>query len=228
MNKNMTRFLAVLAVVFAVFIVVAFVIPFARTGVFWIAFVFGLIAMVAQLYIQPKAFAGNNARSKFYGFPIGRVGVLYLAVQLVLSILTMALAAILPPWVAVVVFLLIFAAAVVGFIAADATRDELERQDAKLKTDVTAMRALQSLSASIAAQCEDAEAKRILNGLAQKFRFSDPVSSDATREAEDNLKALVEELQTAVLEGDVASVRPLVARIDAALAERNRLCKLNK
>ena len=228
MNKKMTRFLVILAVVLVGFVVIAFVIPFARTGVFWIALAFGLVAIASQLYIQPKAFGGKTARSKFYGFPIGHVGILYLSIQLILSVVAMAMASVLPPWAAVVIFVLLFGAAVVGFVVADATRDEIERQDAKLKTDVTAMRALQSLTASIAAQCEDQEAKRVLTGLAQKFRFSDPVSSEATREAEENLKALVEELQAAVLEGDVASVRPLAARIDAALAERNRLCRINK
>ena len=108
MNKSMIRFLVILAVVLIVFVVIAFVIPFAHTGVFWVALVFGLIAIAAQLYVQPKAFAGEGARSKFYGFPIGRVGVIYLIAQLVLSLAAMALSAVLVAACAEYVFFAVF------------------------------------------------------------------------------------------------------------------------
>lgn len=228
MDKTMIRFLTILALSFAVFVLISFVIPFARTAVFWIAFGFGLLAVAAQLYIQPKAFSGKDARSKFYGFPIGRVGVLYLAAQLILSILAMALAAILPPWVVAVVFLLLFAAAVAGFIAADAVRDEVERQDADLKTNVAVMRSLQSRAASLAAQCDDPAAGAVLTELSEKFRYSDPVSSPATAEAEGELGAVLEELQAALLDRDTAAISPLAAKLQTLLTERNRLCRLNK
>ena len=119
-------------------------------------------------------------------------------------------------------------AAAIGFITVDAMRDEVERQDTVLKKSVTAMRDLQSRSASIAAQCEDPEVKAGLNALAEKFRFSDPVSSEATAEAESELSALMEELQTAILDADASSVSILTTKIEAKLNERNRLCKLNK
>ena len=191
---------------------------------FWPAFVFAVIAILAQLYVAKKAFAnGEGARSKFYGFPIARVGVIYLAVQVILWLACMALGAILPAWVAVVFFVVILAAAI-GFIAVDTIRDEVERQDTALKEDVTAMRALQSKTASIAAQCQDPPLKKVLTSLAEQFRFSDPVSSADTAEAEAGLNELVDLLQAAVVEHDPDSALALVPRIEAALAERNRLC----
>ena len=90
------------------------------------------------------------------------------------------------------------------------------------------MRTLQSKAAAIAAQCEDASLKSTLNAMSDKFRFSDPVSSAATEEAETGLAALMEELQTAVLDSDSEAASALAKRLEAALAERNRLCKLGK
>ncbi len=228
-KKNMMRTLTVAAIVLVLFCVLAFAIPFARGTVFWLAFVFTVVAILAQLYIAKKAFAnGDGAKSKFYGFPIARVGFLYLVVQVVVGLVCMALGLVLPVWAALVLFVLILAAAVVGFIAADAIRDEAERQDTALKTNVTPMRTLQSKAAAIAAQCEDASLKGTLTALSDNFRFSDPVSSTATEEAETGLAALMEELQAAVLDSDSEAAAALAKRLEAALAERNRLCKLGK
>lgn len=85
--------------------------PFAKNGVFWLAYVFGVIAIAAQIYVYPKAFEGESARSKFYGFPIAKLSTIYLIVQLILSILCMAISKVLPTWVPVV-FIVLLAAAV--------------------------------------------------------------------------------------------------------------------
>ena len=96
------------------------------------------------------------------------------------------------------------------------------------KARVDTMRALQSKSVFIASQCDDSETKKELNKLAESFRFSDPVSSDALNDIEASLNALVDELQSAVLEKDNAAAQKLCAKVEATLADRNRMCKLNK
>lgn len=228
MNKNMTRFLIILAAVLVVFLVVAFVPPFVKTATFWLALVFGLIAIAGQLYVQPRAFGSEKARSKFYGFPIGQLGVVWLAAQLVLSVVFMALAALIPAWVAAVVFVLLTAAAVAGFVGVDATRDEIERQDEALKANVASMRALQSKAATLAARAAGSGAEKPLQELAEAFRFSDPVSSPATAELEGELSADLDLLTQALLDEDEPAAADLAAKLTVTLTERNRLCRLNK
>ncbi len=228
-KKNMMRTLVITVIVLVLFCVLAFAIPFVRGPVFWLGFLFTVVAILAQLYIAKKAFAnGEGARSKFYGFPLAKVGFIYLVVQIVVGLACMALGLVVPAWLAAVLFVLILAAAAIGFITVDAIRDEVERQDEVLKKNVTNMRALQSKAAAIAAQCEDEGTRKVLNALADKFRFSDPVSSATTEEAEAGLAALVDELQAAVLDKDTEAAVSLAGKLEAALAERNRLCKLNK
>lgn len=228
-KKNMIRTLIVLAIVLVLYCVLAFAIPFAHGGVFWMSFVFTIIALCSQFYVLKTAFDhGESARSKFYGFPIARIGLIYLVVQLIVGFVCMALGTVLPAWVALVVFIIILAAAAIGLITTEGIRDEVERQDEVLKKNVTNMRALQSKAAAIAAQCEDASLKGTLTALSDKFRFSDPVSSTATEDAETGLAALMEELQAAVLDSDSEAAVALAKRLETALAERNRLCKLGK
>ena len=229
MSKNKIRFFGSLAIVFAVFTVIAFVLPVPHGGVFWLCYAFGVIALAAQLYTYPAAFGGKSPRSKFYGFPIAKLSTIYLAAQLALSLAFMLLGLIpVPAWIPAILFVLLLAAAALGFIAADSVKDEVERQDTVHKANVDTMRALQSKSAFIASQCDDPETKAALSKLADSFRFSDPVSGEALADSEANLCALVDELQSAVMERDAAAAKSLCARIEANLADRNRLCRLNK
>ena len=131
-------------------------------------------------------------------------------------------------WIAVIVFALLLAVTAVGVIAADAMRDEVERQDRQLKTDVAAMRALQSRAAALVSRCEDAALKADAQKLSDAFRYSDPVTNDATKDAEHELSACMDELERAMLDNDAESAKVLMKRTAAQLAERNRLCKLNK
>ena len=229
LSKSKLRVLASAAIVLVVYLVLAFAIPFAKTGAFWLSVVSTVIAILAQLVFLRSAFdRDSSAKSKFYGFPVARVGVIYLVVQLVAGFVFMALAAVAPGWLALVVFVVILAAAALGLNATEEMREEIERQDTALKKDVSAMRALQSLSSSLPGQCADIAAKAELEKLAEAFRFSDPVSKPVLAEIETELAGMLSELQAAVVDGDADAIRDLCRRVSARLVERNRLCKLNK
>lgn len=229
LNEKEKKGVLVLALLFVVYTLIVLAVPFAKGGMFWLTYLFTAAAFGVQAYVFKLSFEKEaGAKSKFYGFPIARVGVLYLAVQIVLGLVFMALAAVAPVWLALVLYLALLVAAAVGVIATDFIRDEVERQDAQLKKDVATMRALQSKAAALPARCEDAEAKTALEKLAEEFRYSDPVSAPALADLETDMAATMEELSAAVTDGDNAAVLALCKKISATLAERNRLCKLNK
>lgn len=225
MKKDTIRGIVALAVVLVLYILVAFLIPFVHTATFWVSFVFTLIAfavVAASIYI---AFIKNpNAKSRFYGFPIAKIGVIYGAVQLIAGIIFMALAAYAPVWMAVLVYAIALGVAVIGLVSAETVVSEIHVQDDKLKKNVALMRALQSKVNQMAGQSEE----KAIKALADEFRYSDPVSSDALAEIERDLAAIVDELQSAYVDGDSEAVAKLCRKASALLAERNRLCKLNK
>ena len=225
MKKDTTRWVIGLGVLLVLYILVAFLIPFVHTATFWVSFVFTLIAfavVAAAIYI---AFVKNpDAKSRFYGFPIAKIGAIYGLVQLIAGFIFMALATYAPAWAAVLVYAIALGAAVIGLISAEAVVSEIHVQDVKLKRGVSLMRSLQSKVNQMAAQFENADIK----ALADEFRYSDPVSSDAIADAEADLAAAVDELQVAYVDGDDEAVAKLYRKASALLAERNRLCKLNK
>ncbi len=228
-SKNGIRGYIILGVIFAVFCVIAFAPPFAKTGTFWIAYLFALIAIGYQIYVFKISFTrGADTKSKFYGFPIARVGVIYLIIQLLISLIQLILSSIIPAWVAIIINVLPLAYAIIGCIAADAMRDEIERQDSQLKADVSNMRALQSFSASLIGLCNDDATKETIQNLADEFKYSDPVSSEKTKDLEYELEQQLKDVQKTLLDGDVSAIELQCTKIMASLSERNRICALNK
>lgn len=231
MKKNSVRWWVVLAVVLVVYNVIAFAVPFPKNAVFFVSWAFTLIAIAAQIYVVRSAFyRGEGAKSKFYGFPIAKIGAVYLAVQMALSLVFMALglAVSLPVWVPLVLYVVLLGAAAVGLISTEATRDEIARQDTKLKKDVSCMRTLQSKAMAMVPLAKDASVRAALEKFAEDIRFSDPVSSAALEAAESDLSTCVDDLQQAVLDNDQEAALSLEKRAEMLLAERNRLCKLEK
>ena len=225
MKKDTIRAVAVAVVALVIYNLISFVIPFAHTAAFWISYGFTLAAFAvvyASIYI---AFIKNpDAKSRFYGFPIARIGVVYGLLQLIVSLVVMLLGAWIPWWAPVVVYALGLGIALIGLISADAVAEEIQVQDVKLKKETTLMRGLQSKVSQIAAQTDDAAIK----ALAEEFRYSDPVSNEAIADAEADLAAAVSELQAAYIDGDKEAMAQLCRKATALLTERNRLCKLNK
>ncbi|MBO5303117.1 MAG: hypothetical protein J6A92_03605 [Lachnospiraceae bacterium] len=229
MMKNQKRTLCVIAIIFVAFSVIAFALPFEMNGVFWLSYIFAVVSILAQIYVLKAAFAGTeSAKSQFYGFPVAQIGVVYMCVQLILSILFMTLASMAPIWLAVILYVLLLAAASIGFISTDAVRDEIIRQDEKLENDVSCMTTLRSLVYPLAGQADGDEVKKILQDLADEFRYSDPVSGEALKDIESELEVLVGKLQNAVSEGTESEIIIMSKNIKNTLAERNRICKLSK
>lgn len=229
MSKAKVRVIAVIAVLLVVFSVIVFVLPFKKNSIFWLSYLFGILAIVVQLYILKISFGNEKSvKSKFYGFPIAQVGIVYLAVQIAASILFICLASIVPIQIPIILYVILLAAVVLGFVATDAVRDEIERQDKQLAKNVSCMQELRSKAASLPALCEDAETKKLLIGLSDKFKYSDPVSSPAVEEAEKEIAVIMSELQGAVIENDMTCIKGLCQKASMSLDERNRICKLSK
>ena len=225
MKKNFTRSAICLGVLLLLYILLAFLIPFPKTAVFWLSFGFTLVAFAVTGWALYTAFLKKpGATSRFYGFPIARIGVIYGGGQLVCGLAFMALGKWIPTWLAVLVYAAMLGAAVIGLMGAETVVGTIHSQDQKLKQDVRFMRELQSKVNQMAAQCSLPEVKQ----FCENIRYSDPVSSEALAEIDLDLSAAVDNLQSAIVDGDNIAIRQLAQKADNVLSERNRLCKLNK
>lgn len=161
MKKDIIRSAVMFAVLLVLYHLVVFLVPFRQEAVFWISYVFTLVGFVVTAVALFLGFGrGSDAKSRFYGFPIARLGVLYGLGQLAVGLVAMALGQWIPWWIVVLVYGVGLGAAVVGLLSADTVVEQIQQQDVKLKKDVAVMRSLRSKMGQVLAQTTDPQVKR--------------------------------------------------------------------
>lgn len=219
-NKGMAY--AVLAIAFVLFNVIAFAVPTAKTATFWIAYAFTTIAFASQIAIWKFAFKGaDTLKSKFLGIPLISVGITYLIVQIVAFAIFMALP-LAASWIAIVVCSLILGISAICLIGTETGREEINRVEEKVEKKVFYIKSLQVDIEMLASAERDADTKAALTKLAEKIRFSDPMSNDFLANLEAEISAKVKELKTAENKAEIITV------LDSLVTERNKKVKIMK
>lgn len=220
MKKNSTKGYLILGILFALVSVIAFVVPTEKTTAFWIAYAFTVAAFAAQIGIWKIALGKEETlKSKFLGFPVVHIGIAYLIVQIVAFAVFMFIPTA-PAWIVVIVCVLIAGISAICMIAADTGRGEIERVEAKVQKKVFYIRSLQVDVELLADKETDAEIKAALTQLAEKIRFSDPMSNEQLADLEAQIAAKVSDLKIATNKAEV------ITELNSLLDERNKKCKL--
>ena len=229
MKKNNIRLAIVISVLLVIYNLLVFSCSFQQNEIFWLSFGFTLDAFIIAVVSLIIAFRSNeNIRSKFYGFPIAKVGVVYLLVQMILCFAFMSLSRIIPIYLGVIVYAIALGFAVIGLVVTDTVRDYIESQDIKLKAEISVMRSAQAEVNKMVSICDDPESAVMIKAFAEELKYSDPVSSTATADIEKRLCETIEELNRALVTDDKTTFRQLCKEATIMLNERNRLCKQYK
>ena len=216
MKKNTKLAYAVLGIVFILFNVIAFAVPTDKTTAFWIAYAFTVVAFALQVGIWNAAFkVTETLKSKFLGVPIIYVGVIYLVVQLIAF-------PIIPSWVTVIVCASILGISAICLFSADVARDEINRVEEKVNQKVFYIRELQADVEVLAEQEQNPEIKTSLTRLAEKIRYSDPMSNVALADLEARIQEKVAALRTTDHKLEI------IVELDSLLTQRNKKAKILK
>lgn len=229
MKKNIVRKYLILAILFVVYTIIVFIPPFQKNKVVITAYIFSIIAILFQVLVSWIAFTnGTDIKSRFYAFPVINIGRIYLIVQIIASGIFMVLSLWIHFWLVIVVESIILALAVIGLVTTDAIRDEVVHQDEKIKSNISVMKTLQIQASSLIVQCKDGAVQKQIRAFAEELKYSDPVSSEVTSSIEQNLSTIMIQLYEAIAENNQNRSASLCETARNLLAERNRLCKLNK
>lgn len=221
MKKNSTKGYVILGILFALVSVIAFAIPTIKTATFWIAYVFTAAAFAAQIIIWRTTLGKEALKSKFLGFPVVHIGIVYTVIQVIAFAVFMFVPT-LPTWSAIVVCSVIAGISAVCMISADVGRDEIERVEAKVQNKVFYDRELQADIELLADSETNANVKTALTQLAEKIRFSDPMSNEQIADLEKKISIKAAEIKTA------ANKLEIITELNSLLDERNKKCKILK
>ena len=231
LNKKSISMIAVYAIILVVYILTFCLIPFPKIAASYISFAFTIVSILASLGITAVAFKDDDALvSKIYGFPVFRIGYIYVAAQFIIGLIICIVASFVavPYWVALLLSIILLGAAGIGVIAADNTRDTIKSIDNETERVTRTTKIFKLDIATIVDLCEDAEVKKELLKLSEDIRFSDPVSSEATEEAETQLLEEIRILRGFVESNDNENSLKQIKKTSDLLAERNRICKAFK
>ena len=229
-DKKTRSTLLVHAIIALVLFVLFVAIPTHKGAAGWIAMGFTLIAIAASFFITIYAFGkGSKLVSKVYGFPIARVGFLYAAAQIVVLIVICIVAAFVkvPAWISIVLSILLLGAAAIGIIITDNIRDHVEAIDEQTQTVTKNVRYFRTNLSGLADRITDSEIRKALEKLEDELRYSDPVSSEATKEIEGEIEERIDGLK-GKMDGEKTEILQDITEISYLVRERNRVCKASK
>lgn len=221
MKKNSTKGYVILGILFTLVSIIAFAVPTLKTATFWIAYVFTAAAFAAQIIIWRTALGKEALKSKFLGFPVVHIGIVYAIIQTV-AFAVFLFAPMLPVWSAIVVCSIIAGVSAVCMISTDAGLNEIERVEAEVQEKVFFIRELQADIELIATTETDADTKAELTRLAEKISFSDPMSNEQLMYLENKISTKVLKLKTATNKVEI------ITELTLLLDERNKKCKILK
>ena len=156
----------------AVVLTLALLIPFAHTPAYWIALgcTVGMFVLCALMFLRSFR-RDQTTESKLLGWPIFRVALVALAVQVAAGFALMGLSALCPVWAAALAEVLIFAGTFLCLTAKDAAREAITRSEAASVDATRAWKAIRAKAAALAASVGTPEMKR----LSDDIRYADPM-----------------------------------------------------
>lgn len=229
MKKTAICGILAFSILFILYVLTVFLVPFSHTTIFWISFAFTVVAFLlvgASLYVT--FFENVKPKDKIYSFSIAKIGLIYGIIQLITGLVFMALSEKLQVWLAVLVYAFILGVTIVALLSTKITITHIQVQDEKVEKDISLIRRLQAKLKKLTEECENPEVIAPIKKLSDELYYSDPVSSIALTEIEQKLDMLVDELQSEVTNNDKAAIELLCEKTMTVLHERNRLCRQNK
>lgn len=230
-NKKRNSIYIVYGIVFVLFSIIFFMIPFKKTGIAWLELIFSWLSIIAGLLITVYAFSkGENVKSKLYGFPVFRVGIIYMVVQLVFCLVFCSIAAVakIATWIPALLSIMLIGAAAIGVIATDNARDIVQQVENRVTAETRAIKYFRLDVSALVDMCRDANLKKSLEKLSEEIRYSDPVSKPELEAVEQQMSQKVDRLRYLIDENNVSAAMAEVNDINALLADRNRRCKMLK
>ena len=220
--KNNKKSYLIIGIVFVLFSVIAFAIPNPKTASFWIAYVFTVIAFDVQYLIWHKTSKEEQPPvSHLLGYSVIHIGIVYLLLQIITG-LVFSIASSLPAWAAVIISIIILRVSAICLISSDMGITEVTRVEEKVNEKVLFIREIQTDIEILISREEDEAIKSKLVSLAEKVRFSDPMSNERLADIEKMIISKTVELKLA------DDKEKLIKEINLLLDERNQKCKIYK
>ncbi|MCH5193591.1 MAG: hypothetical protein J1F11_06490 [Oscillospiraceae bacterium] len=219
--KNKSPYI-IAAILFVMVSIIVFVIPTEKTAGFGIVYAFTVAAFAVQIIIWRMSFEKKqDLKSKILGVSTVYVSTVYLVAQLiVLAVFTFVPS--IKTWIAVILCVLISGISAILMISTSAGTEIISEVEVKAAKKRQFIKNLQIDVEMLAETESNAEIKDMLKKLAEKVRFSDPMSDGSLEDLENQISERVNDLENS---GDKLNA---IQEIETMLIKRNKKVKALK
>ena len=230
MKKITKNYLLIIAIILVVYSVLVFVIPFTKMNMatFVISYIASVIALLSQIYVAYIAFKGeDNLTSKVYGFPIIKLGYIYLGVQFALSILFYILGAFIdvPVWICIILYVLVLGLAAVGLITTSTYKEAIEEIEVTKEDNKVFVKELRRDTLVYSSKIKDQTTKDLFDKFLDIVRYSYPVSNENLKEIENEINSKYEEIKVLVSHDNYLVANKEIENLIDLINRRNLMCK---
>lgn len=211
-------------IVFIILNVIIFVIPSSYTGAFWVGYIFSVISFGVMFYVWYRFLKTKEKLfSKILNIPIINIAMGYFIVQMVL-LFVLKFVYVTPTWLAIVISVVFLALAFIFMMIMESSENYIEERDKEVAIKVYFIKSLQVDVEMIAEKVSNEEVKKKLKVLAEKIRYSDPMSSELLKDIEEKISSKVEIMK----ETNETEINWIIDEVEKLLLERNKKCKILK
>ena len=228
MKKKITGMsFAILGIAFVIYNLFIFLFLKPETSVFWISYVFMVLAFGLQVLGMYLAFKDMTIEAAFFGIPLAQFTLYYFFAELFMSLVFMIFQHInwkIPVFLQILLLAVYAVVAVVSIVsrdAATAVKNDYQQKAVaqRMKTvDVEILRA----------GVTDPQLKEQLRRLGETVRFSDPMTNDVVADVDARIYQEMMALQTSCEDNAVAAALDSCSRLQRLYVERNRKLMASK
>lgn len=230
-NKKHISVVAIFAIIGIALTVVTIVLPIEKSASVICVYSFSMFTIVFAGVMTVYALGRpKKLISKFLGYPLYRLVVIYMVIQLILAAIVYAVQPYyeIPVWITISVSIVLLGFFAICCITAENVRDVIEEIDSKETQSIESITFFQLDIADMVDSCQVNEVRSALKSLQNKLKYSDPVSSPETIEKENQIRQLLGDLKKDLNKKQADTLLDQIRIIGNLVESRNRICERSK
>ena len=226
-EKNIVMAGIIYAIVIALYNLLVFFVFKNKEGVFWISYVFMMLAFFIQIASMALSLKEADVETVFFGMPLVSFSFFYLGAEFFVSFIFMVFQGV-GTAIALGLQIVVLAVYIIVAIIALMARDTVQAISKNVK-DKVAQRNLAEADIDILYRgCPEPALKEKLRKLAETVKYSDPMTNDAIADVEQRIQDKTELLKRHCHFEEFEDAKKACAELEMLYAERNRKLKILK
>ena len=227
-KKNGLMVAIIYLVIFVVYNLVIFLVFKNLNAVFWISYVYMLVAYLIHIGCVFSIAKNTNVKALFLGIPLGSFSIYFVLAELFTSFVFMIFKTHASVAVTVVVQAILLCIFVVIAIISIMTRDTVHNVDQKIKENVNFIKGINVDVEMLMRRCTNPDTMGALKKLSETIKYSDPMTNSIVATQEQMIMQYMAELRTVFDSGDMNLTKELCNKIELLFVERNKKLMISK